>query len=678
MKTKNRSNIIWMEGQATLEDPSFEEQIELEEMEEDTEKELPLEAHNVKYLGSEFCNDRTLFEGYDTLKAVTFSYNLGYIAEVLHYFKRAEIIIGCEWRAKYDIQEIAAFQQTSLEMIRRNRYLLERIEKGELTIYLAKEYLIHSKIYILGGADKSRIITGSANFGRKAFSGNVQKEHIEKYDNDKVAMVAFEDEFESMKLFCTNEVLKDAVCIGDKEDPLNPRKLPIFREAVAKEGGIILNETRVPDEVEYATTLEFLKRRFDEISPVFVKQGSVTYITAEKVHELNRKYDRSKEENEQKAKLYPKLHLDLQSGTIAMNDQKIALKTEPQKVKRDIECVLKFFEGYKEQIGDVQKDQRTYFMLMNYMFLSVFIPTLRHEAYVTGENYAYFPVYAIINGKKSAGKSTFMETMHRLMYGQEICTYSSESFTAGKVRDMMSNLEGVAVHFDDLDSKRFNAHGQEMIKNERYLLESNCNHPTVLITTNSIMSIKKEIAKRAYYAKLTLTQEDVVAAKNKRKLTALKKKMGTSLFRAYLEQMIPAVGELVQKMYTVKPEEEWHPDIFELSSKVLIRLIQDNGLEVPEYFAPLSYEDYFGQNNDIRDDIKKSIRFQWEHNRKAFKVSRKKNELRYTAGELQYEAERILDALPETMGATRAGCDVIMPLDDAERFFKIKFRTGLW
>ena len=97
-----------------------------------TEKNL--QAVVCKYQSVHDTNYDELFSGYDDIKVLTFSYSMSFMNKTLKKFKSAEIIIGSEFRAKYDIKEVMAaqedhapfmtFQASCMRGIRRNKYLL--------------------------------------------------------------------------------------------------------------------------------------------------------------------------------------------------------------------------------------------------------------------------------------------------------------------------------------------------------------------------------------------------------------------------------------------------------------------------------------------------------------------------------------------------------------------------
>ena len=144
-----------------------------------------LELVQMKFVKKTFATWKELFEGFDTLYAITFSYNLDFIEKVMHHFKHAEVILGCEALVKFDLQTIMAHQTRSLEAITKYPYLLQRVEDDSLHFWVAKDIVSHKKVFILKAEDgRTRVIMGSANFSTRSFNGT-QLENIGYFEDKR-------------------------------------------------------------------------------------------------------------------------------------------------------------------------------------------------------------------------------------------------------------------------------------------------------------------------------------------------------------------------------------------------------------------------------------------------------------------------------------------------------------
>ena len=149
-----------------------------------------IDVVKMDFAGVEAMTWQELFTGFDTLHAITFSSGLQFVMKLLEMFQNAEIIFGCEAVMSYSLQEIMAYQNKLLERLRNNMsaaksILLDRIDAGEVLIFVAREQLSHEKIYLLSAEDgRKRVIMGSANMSYNAFSG-IQRENICFIDGDE-------------------------------------------------------------------------------------------------------------------------------------------------------------------------------------------------------------------------------------------------------------------------------------------------------------------------------------------------------------------------------------------------------------------------------------------------------------------------------------------------------------
>ena len=77
-----------------------------------------LDVAKMEFLGAETISWRTLFSGFDTLHAITYSSGMGFVCQLLEMFKDAEIIFGCDEVISYSLQEIMAYQCKTIERLR--------------------------------------------------------------------------------------------------------------------------------------------------------------------------------------------------------------------------------------------------------------------------------------------------------------------------------------------------------------------------------------------------------------------------------------------------------------------------------------------------------------------------------------------------------------------------------
>ncbi|HEX6141951.1 MAG TPA: phospholipase D family protein, partial [Geminicoccaceae bacterium] len=134
---------------------------------------------------------RDLFQGFGSLKALTFSASVPAILDVAALFDDVEITFGSERvlsrelaalehataASGYRFTDALADQKAFIErfvrpaLSRRGTRLLERVQDGSLRFRLLRAAPSHAKLYLLAGEDRFRAIAGSANLSLAAFSG---------------------------------------------------------------------------------------------------------------------------------------------------------------------------------------------------------------------------------------------------------------------------------------------------------------------------------------------------------------------------------------------------------------------------------------------------------------------------------------------------------------------------
>ena len=140
--------------------------------------------------------------------------------------------------------------------------------------------------------------------------------------------------------------------------------------------------------------------------------------------------------------------------------------------------------------------------------------------------------------------------------------------------------------------------------------------------------------------------------------------------------MIPKVNAMMEGMRN--STEDKFPDIFKVSSETITEIYCDCFGEVPEYIKLLSFSDYFGDKVVGHNAIQK-ILTAWENEKNSFTIKRKENLLVYTYPENAsiFDLKYIADELPPQLNVKRLSRSITMNLQEAEKFFGIKFRRGL-
>ena len=163
-----------------------------------------IRCHWVKYEDTTMEDPLSLFNGYQDLKVISFSYNFGFVARLTEKFEQAQIILGAEFVASKLNQTLAnqmdEIMATSDELrlsLHRNKKLAKRVVEEEVEIRCPMALIDHRKIYLLKADDgRTRAIMPSANISARAWTGLNQIENFVVSD-DPATYDAYLAEFET-------------------------------------------------------------------------------------------------------------------------------------------------------------------------------------------------------------------------------------------------------------------------------------------------------------------------------------------------------------------------------------------------------------------------------------------------------------------------------------------------
>lgn len=379
-----------------------------------------------KFIDQRRMDYKSLFGGFDHLKVITFSYGLGFVETVADMFEDVEIIIGSMNTVRPDIVEVAMHQKLEMKRLSKRKRLVERVKDGSVRIYFNMRKMSHEKLYILYADDgRCRIITGSANLSKRAFTGG-QYEEITCFDGDAVMFDNRLARFESLKGMSSTTPLEPAVMVdfasvaGDSEGELE--SVPVMR---AKGVVYLCDMPEDADEVETFYTFDpkdmteeereqYAAMREHKVDYKPVAGGRV--IIPDEVRRVISAAREAKAEREVRAVAYPKFHYDTESGTATLNGEAYEVQPEGAWVD-DAHRISDIMRGYDSFIGDVEVTKQQFFKVLAFMFTAPFMTRVRKVAMRHGYSFTLFPLYCILYGDSNAGKTTFMELCLQAMYG---------------------------------------------------------------------------------------------------------------------------------------------------------------------------------------------------------------------------------------------------------------------
>lgn len=632
-----------------------------------------LDVVKLKYESCESLTWQKLFSGFDDLYAITYSSGIGFVCKLLDRFEQTEIIFGCEDVMDYSMQSIMAYQCKLIERMRNGAYkkLSDRVENGTLHLYVARDVLSHEKIYLLSAKDgRKRVVMGSANMSASAFEGR-QRENICYMDGDE-AFDWYVECYQTLKEKSTDEIGKSSILCADDGEHLD--ELPIAKTVRVKKAVVIqpVSEEQ-KEEVRFALDVKGLAVKFKPCVPKPDKKGKIM-LSPDKVRIIRKRMVESKTLEKEQRSEYPQLDVELDEGCVTLNDQRLDLMPSKAEVEKDVELFLRYMDGYEKFHGDHAGMQLRYYEFANWFFCSPFMACMRDMAVRYNQNTLPYPVFGLVYGQSKAGKTSFLETLLKMMIGQKT-KISAPDFTRSSIDSLKQTVHGAPIIVDDLTNDRFKQHAIETIKNDDFgIAEHLVNYPAVVISANEdVKAVASEVIRRTVICRVQagLTNTEVMSSNIVR---TVQREIGTAFYREYLRRMLDLVPELLEQMKD--DEQDSAPDILKTSSQVLMEIFEEYGPEkLPEYIRTLSLEDYFSEKVTGGYAIK-IIRDAWKTSRDSFEIYPRANELCYNAG-VNYEADRILKELPETLEVRKSRDCLVMNLEEAQKFFGITFKKPL-
>ena len=637
---------------------------------------------NAVFAGSKQTDFEELFDGYDELYAITFSSGIDFTNRIIENFDYAEIIYGCEGIISEDISAIMAAQTKIIEKLVKSKAakcMSQKMDDDKLKLYVSRDIKSHEKVFILKSKNgKTRVITGSANLSYSAFGG-LQRENIIIFD-DNAAFDWYMNRFDDFKELCADYVAKDVFCSSvEQEDYIeeNVVEIPIL-QTIKNKNILVIEEHKSIDECDIIADIKGLEAEIKPLIPKVSKEKGKILLDGNFVKGFKRKYNEQKEVKKVKEKRLPKLLIDYDTKTLCFNGKSIELNPAKDKIYSDINCLVKFMEGLNEFHGDVERSKKDYFAFMNWYFASLFIPYLRYVAVKNNYGVIPFPVVGIIYGDSNGGKSTFLKLLSKMMCGIKVPLNSSNDFTSGNIDNLKRSCEGLPINIDDLAKQQYQAHFEKVIKDDEWGIQERFIHyPAIAITTNKLASLSADISKRAITCFIDTKIDKEAGAKNSKKTNESIGNVTTAFYGEYVRLMFEEIENMVNNMKI--GDDEYFPDIFEVSSSVIVKIISEVLGEIPSYVSVLSYTDYFGDRTVGRNAINKIINA-WQNEPHQFVRDRKKNKLIYTYPENGriYELKYIHEELPPTLNAQLLSRSITMDLVEAEKFFGITFKKGLF
>ena len=557
-----------------------------------------------------------LFSGFNIIKAITFSYDIGFIDEIMTHFDYGEIILGGNFLVQKDVKltellaEICTNAYEAGKAIKNYDRLVELFSNGDIKLRTPLFVLDHRKIYLLKADDgRTRVIKTSANLSKKAWNND----HIEHYEYDDTEE-------------CYEEYLKDFETAWSMSNAITMSVISSKKSNDLIEGNAILKgvketgQTIVLQQPESDMSFENIKYTIDHgtikeeykavltgINPK-AKNGLFEIIpkTIEKIEHNHKKLLQKKIQINNITEQYPSMTFDLYNQECFLNDAPINLSPSDDEVKHDIEEIINMFNNFNQFVGNTEKLKQVHFKLMNAIFCSPFHARLRCAAKVKDIPTSSLPLFALISSETSnSGKSFMIKAILKMMTGKELNGVKSCDYKKDNIRTTQLGVKGVPFFIDEIDNK-YLAMIKDIIKNPEKCEDNQIEDmPMLLFASNDVLKPEEPIRKRMVFFTVDgalPSSIDKTAYESKGK--AIIKKLGTGFYREYLRRMTERIkDELDFMIHSKEIPDEYYPDLMAVSSETIMDIFKDYGYSLPTYIRKLTWQNDYSSDSNADDAI---------------------------------------------------------------------------
>ena len=266
------------------------------------------------------------------------------------------------------------------------------------------------------------------------------------------------------------------------------------------------------------------------------------------------------------------------------------------------------------------------------------------------------------------------------MFNEKLNSLTQDFFSSKPMTSLKSDVKGCPVLIDEL-TPTYWKYAKDIVKMDVNLIrERLINHPTFVLLSNDINNVSPELSKRIIVINLDNRLDRTSAAYNGKKINTIRTNIDNALYCEYLRRMFEAVDTLIEgiQKHDDENKDEWIPDIFEVSSKILVDIMQTFGATVPAEFHTFTWFYYMG-DSVIGEKATGIIKDEYKHNCGIFRTDTAKNELEidfscYDDNESKKKLRILHDELPADVECKIVGIKAVLKLDAIKKHSGTNFK----
>jgi len=452
----------------------------------------PLTVFRAELLGAEEASWEELFAGYTTLKAITFSSSIEMLLRLADRLADMEVVFGSESilskehlalsQASQTIQsygfgDALIDQKALVEALsgllgRAGAKLLERVVAGTLRFRLLRGRPSHEKLYLLAGPSGHRVLTGSANLGVAAFEGRQAEMHV-AFDGERAWQMF--DAYYQRDWKDSVPVEPDALVTSRPDGTPAPRDAPLALDEVpivrVLNAGIALVD-QPPRPMPTGFAADALRQAASigaELKDLALPKDKTgrTVVSAASVLRVLRSHQ-AKPVAELAEERIPRADIDFATGTVHLDGRRWLTAEQhvpAEAVTSDARILTEYLSSFRAFFGNGEGAVEVYWAFLVWLYAAPAAPYLRQAAVPVGIDPWVYPVYAVLFGRSSGGKTLFTRIAARSMFGFEKMIRSGQ-FTANRALGFRERLGAIPLLIDDVTRDKFTSHVPDLVRTD--------------------------------------------------------------------------------------------------------------------------------------------------------------------------------------------------------------------
>ena len=162
-------------------------------------------------------------------------------------------------------------------------------------------------------------------------------------------------------------------------------------------------------------------------------------------------------------------------------------------VASDARILADYLDSFLAFFGNAAGAVEVYWAFLVWLYAAPAAPYLRQAAVPVGIDPWVYPVYAVLFGRSSGGKTLFTRIAARSMFGFEKMIRSGQ-FTANRALGLRDRLGAIPLLIDDVTRDKFTSHVPDLVRTDQ---EMSAQYAPIVLTTNrDVSTIPPDLTKR--------------------------------------------------------------------------------------------------------------------------------------------------------------------------------------